>query len=325
MKKDSWTSQFRKKKFHENHNLKKEDCYFEELSDPFKRTKTIAVMLDLDGTCDNLDDNKADIFISQLELLRRKFKADIATISISTHYIDAQKIEPVLEILSKKMTKKFEIGTCFFYGGTYNYQTKEEKELDRHFNSNKVKTFDEYYISNPFVENIWSAFFDDNIYEETYKKYQNKKPVLIGRPSKSTNDTAKNNFMSIATTTKGFDGVIEILDTYISSIQNLNTNDILNCQRNMMTHLSSFELTDKIRNRNYQFLEQYFQDGYADENDYNDTITWLTLTTIRDIPNDDELEHLNNIFNIICEKFQNDEANDNVKKIKILKSTYLNK
>ena len=46
--------------------------------------------------------------------------------------------------------------------------------------------------------------------------------------------------MRIATTTRGFDGVIETLNIYIHSIQKLTHTDILLKQKNMIRHLSSF-------------------------------------------------------------------------------------
>jgi len=102
-----WVSEYKREKFFERGKLKKE----KELKKFFKSynfginkpeiPKTIAVMLDLDGTCDYIDDEKAKIFIAQLDILRKKFGADIATISISTHYNNSDRMQEVLEIFSQ--------------------------------------------------------------------------------------------------------------------------------------------------------------------------------------------------------------------------------
>ena len=56
-------------------------------------------MLDLDGTSDFINDEKAKIFINQLNTLRLKFGASHATICISTHYDNPDKMIEVLDIL----------------------------------------------------------------------------------------------------------------------------------------------------------------------------------------------------------------------------------
>lgn len=45
-----------------------------------------------------------------------------------------------------------------------------------------------------------------------------------------------------------------------------------------ISHVSSFELTNRVRNHDYEFLIRYFEEGYADEHDYYDTLNWLGLT-----------------------------------------------
>ena len=54
-------------------------------------------MLDLDGTIDFIDDEKIKIFIMQLNYLRIKFGATEATICISTHYSDPNKMIEVIK------------------------------------------------------------------------------------------------------------------------------------------------------------------------------------------------------------------------------------
>lgn len=323
MKKDSWTSEYRKKKFYDNQMKRKEKSQIDDIEHPNTLIKkTIAIMLDLDGTIDNIDERKATVFITQLELLRKKFKADICLISISTHYSNARKIEPVLDILSRCLLKNIEIGTCFYYGGTYNYQTKKEEPKETNFNGRKVDTFASYYINNPFTNNLWSAFIDDNLPNDAYKEYKDNHPVLIARPSKEKKDYT--NFMDLKTTTKGFDGVIELLDTYIESVKGQNINQIMNKQKMIMTHISSFELVNKIRNKEYQFLEKYFQEGFADDDDYKDTLTFIGFSTSKNTPSENEIQNIQKILDIISKKVEEKNDYSSINKIKLLKNKYNN-
>lgn len=236
-----WVSEYQRKKFLERQKLQQEkkSLGYLEYDDGFKSPKTIAVMLDLDGTCDFIDDEKAQIFISQIDLLRKKFGAKLATISISTHYDSSDRMQKVLEILSRNLSEHIKIGLNFFYGGIYDYEKNKDNMQEYGFNQNKVKTFDSYYVNCLGMNNQWFAIIDDTIPHDTYTKYQNTHSMLVCRPSQQDeNSISKNNFMSISSLTNGFDGVIEILDCYIKSIKHLSPTQIMETQRNMITHLS---------------------------------------------------------------------------------------
>lgn len=135
-----------------------------------------------------------------------------------SHYNDPNKIIGVLDILSRNLNKHTKIGINFFYGGKYNYDKKESITEDYSFNRDKVKTFYSYYVSALGKDNKFFAIIDDNISQDTYIQFQNSHPMLVCRPSQHNEKSiSKNNFMSISTTTKGFDGVIEVFDLYINS------------------------------------------------------------------------------------------------------------
>lgn len=289
-KKDSWSSQYRKKKFYERQDYKwlkanlKDSNIIEEVRLPRK----ISVMLDLDGTTDNIDDWKAKIFFEQLEFIRKKFEADYGTVSISTHYRSGKVMDNVLEVVERNLPEEFRIGLNFFYEGTYSYP--DQVEIIRHpeFNANKVETFIRFSESSETI-NRWMAIIDDSLDEETYKKYQNKRRMFFCRPSQDEDSLVKNNFMSIASCKKGFDGVIEGLAQYIENIRDLSPDQIKYKQESMITHLSSFELMNKIRNHDYLYLIRYFSEGYADEDDYNDALKYFLRFDKEDI-NDTMLE-----------------------------------
>ncbi len=322
-----WVSEYRRKKFEArtktNNKIGQNLLKSFDTGNNFEIPATIAVMLDLDGTCDYINDEKAKIFISQLDILRKKFEARTATISISTHYNNSDRMQKVLEILSRNLSSHIKIGINFFYGGIYYYDKREEVLQGDSFNRDKVETFDNYYVNSLGRNNQWFAIIDDGILDDTYVEYKNSRPMLVARPSQRDEDSlSKNNFMSISTTTKGIDGVIEILDLYIESIRYLSPMQIMETQRNMITHLSSWDLIEKIRNHDYAFLERYFKEGFADEADYRDLLNWLIYTNSNKNPSKDELIYLRGIFKLISEHFQKTNEIENIKKVLKLQKTF---
>lgn len=325
-KQDSWSSQYRKNRFYKRQKEKRDklerDKYFGQNSFLGPIPTEIAVMLDLDGTSNNIDDEKAAVFVKQLEFIRKKFKADSCKICISTHYDNPSRMKRVLDVLSRNLLENVKIGINFFYGGTYDYEDdkieypKEERRKsvfysihffalddcyiyeEETFNSDKVSTFSKYYLDE-YSNNLWFAIIDDGIEESVYKKYKDTHPMLLSRPSRSNTDVALNNFMSIASTKPGMEGVIESLNIYIDSIKRLTPEHIFRKQQEMMVHLSSNEVIDKVKERNYIFLERYFKSGLADKDDYNDTLIWLYYTNVNNKPDREELKQIKRILDII--------------------------
>jgi len=312
---DSWQSEFRKVRFYENQQKAKEK---ESLKKPIHQQipTTIAVMLDIEGTCDHIDDKKASLFVKQLELIRKKYKADRAIISMSTHAADSIKMKEPLDILNRNLSEKIEIGLNFFYGGIYDYQKDEELWEENSFNLDKAKTFTDYYCSNFVEKNQWFAIIDDGISEDTFKKYKDKQPMTVCRPSQSK--TEDKNFTNLAVKTVGFAGVVELLDTYIELTKDLPYEKLLETQRNMLSHLSSYELNNHTKNRDYSFLLRYFNEGYADEDDYKDTLMWIDFTAFKQPCTEKEKSHLSEILNLMNDKFQQENQEEQLANIKIL-------
>ena len=80
-----WESEYRRKKFLERHNSKNDKSQYNinRIDNELEIPKTIAIMLDLDGTSDFINDETAKKFITQLNTLRIKFGASQAIICIS--------------------------------------------------------------------------------------------------------------------------------------------------------------------------------------------------------------------------------------------------
>ena len=246
-----------------------DDCFDTIINKP----KNIPILLDLDSACNFINDNNIILFIKQLTFLKKKFKADTVTISLSTHKDNFDKIKEISEMISPKLSKNIKIGLSFYYGGIYNYNKKSNIPIDNEFNSNKLDTFNFYYTNCFNNDTVFFAIFDATIDKNIYKRYQNELPMLLGRPSQS--NIEENNFMNINTTTQSFNGVIEILNTYINSIKHIHHDNILDIQKDMMTHISSYELKNKVIEKNFNFIFRYFNEGYADKDDYTDILFYI--------------------------------------------------
>ena len=311
-----WVSEYKKKKFFESQKSRKEKNYQKTIRNiEIPNNKTIAVMLDLEGTVDYIDDEKAKLFIKQLDTLRKKFSAKTAYISISTHYNNSNEIKKVLDIISRNLSNHIKIGISFYFSGIYDYDKDYDSYRENGYNFDKVKTFSDYYVNNINFDNKWFAIVDDGINNEIYKNYQESHPMLLARPSQIGNEELNNNFMSIATSVKGIDGVIKIFKKYLKSIKDLSPEEILETQRKIIEHLSSYELSEKIWNREYVFLERYFSEGYADESDFNDILTLLVFTNQNQTPSKEELKHLKIIFEIMSEHFHSKDEKQNINRV----------
>ncbi len=304
-----WVSEYRRKKFLKNHGGKKTNVlngHYENLIlldnlSP-KRPKAIAVMLDLDGTSTDIDDEGAMMFIGQLETLRKKFEASDCYISISTHYGDIAnyKIRPVLNCLFRHLTEHIKIGETFYYEGTYSYEEDHFYPRCPHFNADKIATFTGHYLNRSDFNTVWFALIDDNIDKNAYREYREDKTMLVARPSSEIENTPADNIMSISTTTKGFRGVLKLLASYIVEIENLTPREILVRQCNMDDVLSKRRLQEKIIMRDYTSLENYICGGQASEADYRETITWLAYMNTITLFTLEELKHIEKILSHIA-------------------------
>ena len=104
-KRDSWDSEFRKQRFYYNREKKALKKYFDQMNSSsfasvlhtprVKPKKSIAIMLDLDGTSNWIDDSTAEVFMKQVETLRKNFGEGKAFICISTHAHGSEAIKKV--------------------------------------------------------------------------------------------------------------------------------------------------------------------------------------------------------------------------------------
>lgn len=286
MKKDSWDSEFRKKRFYENQRIKAEKKYNQQMNnDPFNSIlshkprvlpHSIAIMMDLDGTCNHINDETAEKFISQVEALRQQFGGEKAYICISTHSSSARHIKQVFDYLAKYKNDDIILSNSFFYGGVYLYDYDEERYQGFGFNSNKVETFSKTYLEN-FALNIgWFAIIDDTLSDSVFKPYQEDKAMVGLRPGYD-GSSKYDNFMYRSTATKNFEGVVELMDKYIEDIKDMSIYDIMDTQRKMQRHLSCWEVSELLRNYQFAKIVTYLNSGLADKDDFRDVYTRLYM------------------------------------------------
>lgn len=274
-----------------------------------RKLKTISVMLDASGTSGFIDDKSAQIFVRQLEVLRVQFGADIGTISISTSYNNPNKIRYILDTIARNLTKNIIIGTSFLEWETYDYQKNTTTRQEYGFNSDKVATFDKYYISNPDYDIQWIALIDDNLYDDVCYQYKETHPIFVCRPS---NPETKVNFMTYDTETKDFDGVIEGLNYYIETIKDMTREDILNYQKHLLSHQ---DLKELIKNDDYILLKQFFGGGYANIEDCNEILELFRRKYNWRKPTKEELQDFRDILDFVYTYYE--EKNDEMGLLKV--------
>lgn len=218
------------------------------LSEPYS-PKILAVMLDIQETCDGIDNNKAKIFIAQLEKIKRKYKAKEIIISVITQEEKTPREQVVLNILSRNLKKGIKI---------------EPREINTDSYNDKIQFFEDNYIHNIEKNTVWFALIDTKIKANIYKKYQYNRAMLVCMPSQEK--TAKYNIMSISTTTPGFTGVLESIDKYIEQVRYFSPFQILDYQRNGTIYFKDTRVPRTPTNQGYDFQQNNYQ-APSQEND----------------------------------------------------------
>ena len=278
---NGWVSEYRRQRFLDHHNGSSEE---------YVTPRTITIMLDLDGTCDNIDSKKAQAFLKQVDFIRMKLGANMALVMISTHACDSTKMKKVLDVLSPELPSKVGIGKCFYLSGIYDYQEDREEYVHVDFNLDKVRTFLRYYIYPLQSRNIWFSIVDDGASHDLYKEFQFQFPMCVFHPSQRHISPMNDNFMNVSTPTLGFDGVIECFDQYIQTIRNLSLNKIESIQKSMVTPLTSMELIRHLEMGHYDFVVQYYEEGLLGRDDMLRIIQWIDQMDIEVLSNSERDE-----------------------------------
>lgn len=283
MTKYSWISPYREKKFLEAHRKKNELLGEELLTD--KRKTAVVIMLDLQGTIDNIDYGKAQIFMNLLHKIRIKYNANIAIINLSSHMHSADGLIKYLEILHRNLKPNIILGDATYLYGTYNYETGCTEEKGFGYNLRKTEVFENTYFDKYKV--LCHGIIDDSVSADYVTKFKDTKPVFVIRPSQSKpQDLNRDNMMCYSTLTEGFDGVLEGLSSYLEIIKDIPNYGIVFKQREELVHLSALEVKKLCTSKNFDLVLRYVREGKLDEDDYERVareLGWVLKSNTLDI------------------------------------------
>lgn len=248
----------------------------------YKKEKIIAILLDVQRTLNEITDEKAKIFMEQLHELQIKFQASKVLINVSSHMYSPESLNSYLKILNENLIPNIILDDATYFYGTYNYEKQKINERGYGYNLDKTLCFEEKYLEEYDV--VWFAIIDDSISEEYVKKFQDNHPMVVCKPSlRFEMDLKYNNFMYYSTKTYGFSGVIECLSDYLKNIKDIRKEEILEKQKNMLAHLSAYEVKMLCINKKFDLLERYLQEGSLDREDYNLVVRELDYLIEKDL------------------------------------------
>lgn len=293
MKKKTWKSEYQRKKFMNRKTI-------EKLNN--RQERIIAIMLDLQGTLDNMTDETAEIFMEQLTKLKTKFSAHKVLINISTHTdLPSSTLDKYMTILNRHLKPNIILDDATYLFGTYNFYTKEcQPLLNKQNNYNKTEIFENRYLGNPKYDIVWFGIVDDALNPNYFRKFQYHRPMAEFIPSLSNEDNKKyDNLMSISTFTKGFLGVIECFDTYLNSIKDIPSHSLEQAQKAILPYLDKSDITTLFYNRRYNDILASLIANKIDVKDYEDIMRELNLTLSMVEVTEEELSIIKDIFNHI--------------------------
>lgn len=295
MKKKTLKRNYQRKKFMTRYSIDK-------LTQNSFKERAIAIMLDLQGTLDEMTDETAQIFMEQLTKLRLKFNAQKVLINISTHIdIPSPTLEKYMTILANNLKPNIILDEATYLFGTYNFYTKECIPLPSHKNNyNKTEIFEKHYLEHPKYDIVWFGIVDDSINPNYFRKFQYHFLMAQFIPSLKQEENKKyDNLMSISSFTPGFLGVIECFNTYLNNIKNITYSKLAEAQKNMLPYLNKFDITLLFYNKRYNDILKYLKANKIDLEDYTDIMRELHLTLSMTEVTSQELKIIREIFNLV--------------------------
>lgn len=306
----TWSSVYREQKHREN--MEKKAFKNQAIEEDFSE-REIAILLDVQGTLDNINVSSARLFMRQVEFLRKYFKAQNARIVVSSYVDCASSLRPYLEILHNTSLKNIVIEDAFYLHGTYHFENDEASEISEYYNKDKFARFKEKYLYDSFMgmgcQTVWFSVVDDELREDFYKKFRDSKVSFFCKPSLCFEEEKKyDNFMSRSTLTKGFDGVIECFDSYIKDLKTMNYQEILEHQKNMLVHLSRLDIQKICNDEKLDVLLHYLEENKIDDDDYQSIFFYLKDVYEKSEPTMEELVQLKKILFYVKEHLKKESV-----------------
>lgn len=226
-----------------------------------KKLRTIPILLDVQGTLENMNNENIDTFMNQIKCLIQNFQADQAFLIISSLATDPNELIPYMNLLRKHLMPQILLENCYYLNGMIDAETNEVTEICSMYNYNKFLVFEETYLLNQ-EQNTPVMFLvaDDEILNSAARKYQNQMPVCFLRASQVTEERLReDNLMIHSSFTKGFDGVVELLSQYLTHIQSLNCREVVKCQQTECFTLNYYEIIAALEEKNYDLILEHLK------------------------------------------------------------------
>lgn len=240
-----------------------------KLLDLEKRKTAIAVMLDIQGTLDNIDDQKANLFIKQLHTLRMKYGTEKIIINLSSNIHSERGLIPFLEILQRNLLPNIILDDATYLFGTYNYESGYKNEIGWGYNLKKIDLFEAKYLDRSEYDIIGLGIIDDRADPSYIEKHKDNRPVFTIRPSQKDKESLKyDNLMCYSTETFGFDGVLECLDTYLKRLKDVPADKVVEEQQKELMHLGALEVRTLCIKKKFDLLYRFIKENKLDEEDY---------------------------------------------------------
>lgn len=264
-------------------------CCCKNIDDEKKeKESSIVIMLDLQKTLDGIDDEKAQIFMKQLDTLRIKYNAQKVILNVSSHVYSPDSFIKYLEILHRNLQPGIVLDDATYLSGTFNYETGVTEFINFGYNLKKLTVFEEKYFSIYNV--ICHGIIDDSVSPSYLKGHKDERPVFIIRPSaKNEGELNKDNLMCHSSLTVGFDGVLEGMSLYLDTVKDIPTSMIVKKQQEELVYLSETDINMLCIERNFSLLLRYVKDGNLDMKLYDIIARELVNAIENNVLNIDEL------------------------------------
>ena len=80
-----------------------------------KKLRTIPILLDVQGTLENMNNENIDTFMNQIKCLIQNFQADQAFLIISSLATDPNELIPYMNLLRKHLMPQILLKNCYYY------------------------------------------------------------------------------------------------------------------------------------------------------------------------------------------------------------------
>lgn len=265
--------------------------------------RVIAIMLDIEGTINGIDNNKTKEFIKLLEKIKKQYNAVKVKICISTHDFTEDRLIALTQIIKPHLTSGIILDKSFYLDGMYDPKTEKIEILEHHYNYQKIDVFERQYLFDVFSNEqvVWFGIIDDNTDESKLQKFKYSYPFAVFRPSQIV--PCENNAMFYTTGTYGFDGVLELLRNYTTILSKVGTTKLFEQQKNSLVPLNYYIFANCLKYKDYSLILRYLTESTLD-------INWYILLRnfLETVPYENDSEELSTIRNLVLQKLFDDKS-----------------